>query len=326
MFPVGAYLAALFGAFIITSLVMPFWIRWCTRIGLVDEPGARKIHDSAIPLAGGLALLTGIAIPLIAGASVIQFGWLQTDGLEELQHGILRRGQQLLIILFGAVSMAAIGWLDDKHELPARTKFFGQVIVAIFVALSGTKITLFVHNDIFAYAITVLWIVSVTNALNFLDNMNGLCAGLGAIAAVAFGIIAVIHGQYLVAIFCLLTCGSLFAFLPFNYPKASAFLGDSGSHLIGYLLAILAILPDFHSASNPKAWAVLTPLLILGVPLLDMAWVVINRLRHGQPFYLGDTTHISHRLVKLGFSKTKAVAFVWVIGLVCAFGAVLLNR
>lgn len=325
MFPLGAYLGALFGAFIVTILVMPFWIRWCSRNGIIDDPGGRKIHDSAIPLAGGLAVLTGIAIPLLAGTTVIQFGWFQPDGITELQHGLLRRGQQLLLILLGAVAMTALGWYDDKHELSARTKFAGQAIIALFVAISGTKITLFIHSDLFAYAVTVLWIVGVTNAMNFLDNMNGLCGGLGAIAAAAFTAIAVMHGQYLVAIFCLLTCGALLAFLPFNFPKASTFLGDSGSHLVGYLLAILAILPDFYSDKHPKEWKVLTPLLILAVPLLDMAWVVYSRWRRRQAIYLGDNTHISHRLVKLGLTKTQAVIAVWLIGLACAVGAVLLN-
>ena len=115
-----------------------------------------------------------------------------------------------------------------------------------------------------------------------------------------------------------LTCGALVGFLPHNFPRASAFLGDAGSHLAGYLLAVLAILPHFHTAKEPKL-AVLSPLLILAVPLGDLAWVVVIRWRLGKPFYIGDNNHFSHRLVRRGFSKTKAVLLIWLLAIVLGF-------
>ena len=117
----------------------------------------------------------------------------------------------------------------------------------------------------------------------------------------------------------LLTCGALLGFLPFNFPKASAFLGDAGSHLTGYLLAVLAILPHFYTAVNPRPFAVLTPLLILAVPLGDLVWVVVLRWRLGKPVYLGDNNHLSHRLVHGGLSPTRAVLLIWLLAAV--FGA-----
>jgi UDP-GlcNAc:undecaprenyl-phosphate/decaprenyl-phosphate GlcNAc-1-phosphate transferase len=144
-----------------------------------------------------------------------------------------------------------------------------------------------------------------------MDNMNGLCAGLGAIGAALFAIVAAMNGQYLVAIIGFLMCGALLGFLPYNYPNARAFLGDAGSHLVGYLLAVLAILPHFYSEHNPRPWAVFTPLLVLAVPLADLVWVVILRWRMGKPFYVGDTNHLSHRLVRRGFSKPRAVLLIW---------------
>src|SRR5207302_6666765 len=134
---------------------------------------------------------------------------------------------------------------------------------------------LFVPNLLFSYAITILWILTLINAFNFMDNMNGLCAGLGAIGAWYFAIIAAADGQYLVALIAFLTFGALLGFLPYNFPRAWAFLGDAGSHLIGYLLAVLAILPHFYNPRHQRPLAVLTPLLVLAVPLLDMGWVVI---------------------------------------------------
>src|SRR5207245_4820492 len=179
------------------------------------------------------------------------------------------------------------------------------------VAASGVQITLFVHSTIFHYAITILWTITLINAFNFMDNMNGLCAGLGAIAALYFGLLAAAQGQYLVALIAFLTFGALLGFLPYNFPKARAFLGDAGSHLLGYVLAVLAILPHFYTPRHPRRWAVLMPLLVLAVPLLDLVWVVALRWRIGQPFYVGDTNHLSHRVVRLGISPTRAVLIIW---------------
>src|SRR5678815_150666 len=120
-----------------------------------------------------------------------------------------------------------------------------------------------------------------------------------------------IRDRYLVALLAFLAFGALLGFLPYNFPRARAFLGDSGSHLVGYLLAVIAILPHFHSEKHPHPLAVLMPLLVLAVPLGDLAWVVILRTRMGKPFYIGDTNHLSHRLVRLGLSKTTAVLLIW---------------
>ncbi len=319
-FPFNVYLASWLGAAGISALSLPLWRAWCRRVGLMDEPGARKIHARPIPLAGGLALLSGLCLPPLVGALVLfgpvglgRGGLLDQLTAQLVAHGFRRRAVELAAILLGAIGMTALGLLDDKYELRPRAKFAGQLLVAVVVAAAGARITLFVHNVVFSYAITVLWILTVTNALNFLDNMNGLCAGLGAIGAAFFAFSAAASGQYLVAMMALLACGALLGFLPYNFPKATAFLGDSGSHLAGYLLAVLAILPHFYTAQNPRPLAVLSPLLILAVPLLDLVWVVALRWRRGQPFYVGDTNHFSHRLVRRGLSQTTAVLVIWLI-------------
>ncbi len=325
-FPTNLYLAALLGSFLLSLAALPLWRAWCIRTGHVDAPGHRKIHDQPIALAGGLAVLTGILLPLLGGVLLLGVGDLTGAGLPEIRHGFARRGLQLVAILGGAVGMVILGWLDDRHELRASVKFTGQVFIALLVAAADVRITLFVENAWFSYAVTVFWILAVVNALNLMDNMNGLCAGLGAIGAGSLGCIAMLHGQYLVGTLCLLVCGALLGFLPFNYPAASAFLGDAGSHLVGFLLGVLAILPDFYSSKYPKMWAVFTPLLILAVPLLDMAWVVWRRWQRGQPFYVGDTTHLSHRMVQRGFSKAQATAAIWALAGACGIAAVWLNR
>lgn len=334
MFPFNLYILALIASAGVTFASLPCWRRWSHRSGFVDDPGHRKIHDAPISLAGGLAVMTGVVIPLLAAAALI-YGGLWMDRASgsgtasaagsavrslvspeiqgALAYGISARATQLGAILLGACGMVVLGWMDDKHELRPAIKFGGQLLIASIVAGAGVRITLFVDNLLFSYLVTVLWILTVTNAFNFMDNMNGLCAGLGAIGTWHFGSSAAIHGQYLVATLAFLVCGALLGFLPYNFPRASVFLGDTGSHLVGFLMAVLAILPHFYTNENPNALAVLTPLLLLAVPLGDLIWVVMLRLRIGKPFYIGDTNHLSHRLVRRGWGRSQAVLLIWLM-------------
>lgn len=314
-FPLNVYLPAFLGALLTTFVTLPLWRRWCRSSGLVDEPGHRKIHSEPIPLAGGLAVFVGMAAPLLVAVVVASAHRLPASALP-LTHGLGKRGSQLAVIMLGALGMLILGWWDDKRELPPIAKLAGQILIAAAVATSGVRITLFIPNVAISFALTILWILTVTNALNFMDNMNGLCTGLGVIGCAWFALSAAIAGQYLVALLALLASGALLGFLPYNFPKASAFLGDSGSHLVGYLLAILAILPHYYTADHPSAVAVLVPLLILAVPLGDLVWVVLLRLRLGKPFYVGDTNHLSHRLVRRGLSQRTAVLIIWLIAAV----------
>jgi UDP-GlcNAc:undecaprenyl-phosphate GlcNAc-1-phosphate transferase len=324
-FPYNFYFAAIAIAFLLSFASLPICRKWCIRIGLIDDPGHRKIHDQPIPLAGGLAVMTGVLVPVLLGSAFLSLcrAWPElaripgvSAAIPRLQHGLSVRAVELAVILCGALGMLVLGVLDDKHELSPRAKFIGQFLIAACVAACGVRITLFVHNIVFSYAITILWILTVINAFNFMDNMNGLCAGLGAVGAWYFAIVAAAEGQYLVALIAFLTFGALFGFLPYNFPRARAFLGDSGSHLVGYLLAVLAILPHFYTVRHQKRWAVLVPLFVLAVPLADLVWVVLLRWRTGQPFYVGDNNHLSHRLVHLGLSRTRAVLLIWLLAAV----------
>jgi UDP-GlcNAc:undecaprenyl-phosphate GlcNAc-1-phosphate transferase len=312
-FPFNFFCAALAAALATTLLALPLWRRWCLRANLVDDPGRRKIHDRPVPLAGGLAVLTGLLLPLAAGALILKLDLNIAAHTFPIAHGLERRGLELVAIALGAVAMVVLGVLDDKHELKPLPKFIGQLLIAVLVAIACKRITLFVHSAVFSYAVTILWVLTVVNAFNFMDNMNGLCAGLGAIGAWQFAGIAAADGQYLVALIAFLTCGALVGFLPYNFPNARAFLGDAGSHLVGYLLAVLAILPHFYTKQNPRPLAVLSPLLVLAVPLADLAWVVILRTLAGKPFYIGDTNHLSHRLVRAGLSRPRAVLLIWLL-------------
>ena len=336
-FPFNIYVLVAASACATVLATLPLWRKWCLRTGLVDDPGHRKIHDQPIPLAGGLAVMTGLLVPTLlaclalwwqrdsgshGGVSLIfgstpqgvgRLGMMDPDSAFLLQYGLGRRATELTCILLGAFGILLVGWLDDKHELRPRAKFAGQFLIALCVASSGVRITLFVPSLIFSYVITILWILTVINAFNFMDNMNGLCAGLGVIGAYHFAMMAAADNQYLVALIAFLTFGALLGFLPYNFPRARAFLGDAGSHLVGYLLAVLAILPHFYTVRHTRRWAVLIPLLVLAIPLVDLVWVVVLRWRIGQPFYQGDTNHLSHRLVRRGFTQWQSVVAIWVV-------------
>jgi len=312
-FPFNFFLAAFAGAFLTTLLALPLWRKWCLRTNLVDDPGHRKIHTTPIPLAGGFAVLTGILLPLAAGAILLKLGIVKISSAGLIVHGIDRRAMELAVLALGAVAITILGWLDDKHELKALPKFIGQILIAVAVAAACKRITLFVQSDVFSYVVTILWLLTVINAFNFMDNMNGLCAGVGAIGAFIFALIAATNGEYLVALTGFLMCGALAGFLPWNFPNARAFLGDAGSHLVGYLLAVMAILPHFYTRQNPRPLAVLAPLLVLAIPLLDLAQVSLFRTLNKKPFWIGDTNHLSHRLVRAGFSKTTSVILLWLV-------------
>ncbi|HOK78090.1 MAG TPA: hypothetical protein PLW35_10260, partial [Verrucomicrobiota bacterium] len=147
---------------------LPAWRRWCVRSGVVDDPGHRKIHSEPIPLAGGLAVSTGLVVPIAAGLVALRVGLFDAGTVSVLAHGFDRRQLQLIAVVGGALGMVFLGWLDDRYELRPSLKFAGQVLIAFVVAMAGVRITLFVPSIVFSVAVTVLWIVTLTNALNFM--------------------------------------------------------------------------------------------------------------------------------------------------------------
>jgi UDP-GlcNAc:undecaprenyl-phosphate GlcNAc-1-phosphate transferase len=311
------YLGTLLAAAGLTFAATPLWRAWCHRFGWMDAPGHRKLHHSATPLAGGPAIFSAMLLSLLGLWAALRFHWsFEAGDLESLEHALAPGLRQFAAVLGGALGMTFLGGLDDRIEMRPAWKFIGQLIIASLVAAGGVRITLFVPNLVFSYVVTVLWILTVTNAFNFMDNMNGLCPGLAAIAGCLFGVWAAASGQPPIAGLAFLLAGACLGFLPWNFPRASAFLGDAGSHLLGFLLAALSILPSFYSKERPHHLAVLAPLLILAVPLADLGWVVLLRWRRGQPFYVGDTNHLSHRLVQRGLSPVWAVALIWLLAAV----------
>lgn len=269
-------------------------------------------------LAWLLTLAIGILIS-VAGRRLLppDFDFV-TPGLQNIRNN-------LLLITVCATLITLFGTLDDRKPMRAGKKFFLQFLIAALSAAWGPRLTLGISNPILCWVLTVLWIMTVINALNFFDNMDGLAGGAAMIAALFLLLIASYRGQHFVAMLAAATGGSSMGFLFHNRPPAKIFMGDGGSHFLGYCLALICILTTFYvSGESLTCTPVLIPLLVLGIPLFDAVMVVLIRLKNKQPFYIGDNRHISHRFSKLGLSRPHAVLLVCLLCFIAGAGAVTL--
>ncbi|MCX7824666.1 MAG: undecaprenyl/decaprenyl-phosphate alpha-N-acetylglucosaminyl 1-phosphate transferase [Verrucomicrobiae bacterium] len=299
-------------AFVIAAIVAliatPAAMSASRRLGFMDEPGSRKSHAGPMPLLGGVAVFMAVVL------GALGTGWPTTAA----------DSHRLLGVLGGGALALVLGLTDDRRDLRAGPKLAGQILIAVVAAAGGLRVTLFIPVPALQWLLTVLWLATVMNALNFLDNMDGLCAGVGAICALIFGGIALAHQQTLAATLAAATAGALAGFLPWNFPRAKIFLGDSGSHFTGFMLGALAMLPDYyvHQQPSPTQLPVLIPVIVLALPLFDLVAVMWSRWRRGAPIHIGDANHLSHRLVQLGLSRFGAVLVLHTLTLVLSLGAV----
>ena len=298
------------------------------RLGLVDKPHheAHKNHGRVTAVGGGSAMFLAWATTLLLG--VLGLLWLTTRGsgdlpdTGELLVGLGNMRRQMCLLLGGTLVLTAVGLIDDIRPMKAGRKFLWQIIVAAVTACWGPRLTFGCHISFLTWAVTTLWIVTIINAVNFFDNMDALAGGTAAIACFFFLIVACLRGQFLVSGLAAVTGGCICGFLWYNRPPARIFMGDSGSHLLGYLLAVISILTTFYLPSDsPTASPLLIPLLVLGIPLFDAVAVVLIRLRLHKPVYVGDNRHLSHRFVSLGLSRAQAVFVIWLLSFITGAGA-----
>ncbi|MDD5599230.1 MAG: MraY family glycosyltransferase, partial [Victivallaceae bacterium] len=224
---------------------------------------------------------------------------------------------RLLIICLGAFCAVLLGLIDDRFGMSAMAKFGGQFLIAAIVVIFGkVQISAFFSNPVIVSAISIAWFMLLMNAINFFDNMDGLAVGTVTIAMGLFAVVASINEQYFVATLGALTCGVGAGFWFFNHSPATIFMGDSGSHLLGYLTAVISASVTFYSPLKDNSlFSILVPLFILAVPLFDTLAVVAIRIRAGKPVYIGDHNHISHRFVKMGMNRKQAVFMVHLLSL-----------
>jgi UDP-GlcNAc:undecaprenyl-phosphate GlcNAc-1-phosphate transferase len=267
--------------------------RWLAlKLGILDRPAARKVHAAPIPRFGGIAMYGAVVIALIVFRNRFYF-------------------DQLVSILLGATWVSLLGVWDDRWGLRPALKLAGQVVAAVILIITGVQVQ-FLASDILNWAVTAIWVVGLTNAINFLDNMDGLSGGVAAIASAFFLLMAVQNGQYLVGGLSAALLGASVGFLVYNFNPASIFMGDTGSLFLGFMLAALGIKLRFPTNTDAITWMV--PVIVLGVPIFDTSLVVFSRIRRGLHPVTPGKDHTSHRLVRMGFTQREAVMLHYLMG------------
>ena len=307
--------AALLAAGVISFLTTPLVKSLANHMGAIDVPkDDRRMHTVPIPRMGGLAIFIGFLLSILVFSTGID---------RELQS-----------ILLGAIVLVILGVLDDKYTLGAKLKLAVQILAAAIVVFYGDlridRLTnpfgssLYSYWDfgIFSYPITILWIVALTNAVNFIDGLDGLACGVSCISSVNLLVIALLVSDAQVSIMMAALTGACLGFVPYNFNPAKIFMGDTGSTFLGFTLATVSIQGLF------KAYTVISfavPFLILGLPIFDICFAVIRRVAHHQSPMAADRGHIHHRLIDMGFSQKQTVAIAYVLTGILGLAAVLLT-
>jgi UDP-GlcNAc:undecaprenyl-phosphate GlcNAc-1-phosphate transferase len=312
----------------LSAAIVPTTRKLAGRLGALDAPGKRKIHHTPTPRMGGVAVYVAfvgvVLIGFYAATVVIAHGNdpALVAFLKPLEVAHLVQGK-LLAVVVGATVAFMVGLLDDTlgTRFPVWMKALGQLAAAVILILGDVR-TSFMPYEFLNHLVTILWIFGIANAFNLLDNMDGLCAGVAFVASAVLFLNAWALGEMLVCLIFAAFLGSLLGFLFYNYNPASVFLGDCGSLFIGYMMAALTLLERYVSNASSTLFPVFMPVLVLAIPLIDTTTVVIIRLKEHRPIYVGDTRHLSHRLVSLGFSQRAAVLFIYLATLCFGLGAI----
>ena len=316
-------------AFALAALLVPLSVRLARRFGVLDDPGPRKVHARPTPRIGGIAVwaaFTSVVLAGYVGAPILaRLPWVETrlaGPLAMLQEAY-RVETKLMAMLLGGTLAFGVGLLDDVlgNRFRVGFKFAGQLLAAGVLVLGGIR-TDVLFNDALNVALTIVWVVGITNAFNLLDNMDGLSAGVAFVACLVLLLNAWLLGEFFISLVLVALMGALLGFLVYNWHPASVFLGDCGSLFIGFTLASLTLLQRYVSHASSTLFPVLMPVLVLALPILDTATVTVIRLREGRPIYVGDSRHLSHRLVSLGMRPPLAVATIYLMALAIGLGAV----
>lgn len=296
-------------AFGVSLAATPFVRLLAYKIGAVDIPDARRVHDHPIPRMGGLAIFYGFLISVLCFVPV---------------------DKQLRGILIGSLIIVSLGIVDDVKQLGAKIKFLIQLFVAVIVVCHGVVIQYIsvpsfisesgiLNLGSFAYPITIIWIVGVTNAVNLIDGLDGLAVGVSSISTFSLFFIAVLTGEMQVALIAASLAGGCLGFLPYNFNPAKIFMGDTGSTFLGYMLSIVCIQGLF------KGYAIISfiiPFLILGLPIFDTGFAIVRRIWNKKPIMAPDRGHLHHKLMDMGFSQKQTVAILYIITSILALSAV----
>lgn len=321
-------------SFLVSALLTHLLRDLAIRLNVLDHPGERKMQQAPVPLLGGvgiaLTFYVVIAVNLLLLVPVRQLG---VEWLEANVFAFLGRGNELAWklagVFAGSLIIVIVGVIDDLKALRPEGKLVGQILAALVLVGSGIRFDVFneipAANVVVAGAATVIWVVAMTNAMNFLDNMDGLSAGVSVIAAFAFFACFLPTQQTFVCVLLMVFAGAVSGFLYHNFNPARIYMGDAGAMFCGYILATVAVLGTFYTQeTTPSRVALAAPFLALSVPVFDTLSVVYIRWRRGESIMKGDKRHFSHRLVEIGMTPRQAVEFIYLVAGVTGLGAVLL--
>jgi UDP-GlcNAc:undecaprenyl-phosphate GlcNAc-1-phosphate transferase len=300
-------------------------------------------------LLGGVAIYLAFNLVIVLNLIILvlspdlEFSWLEANVLTFFGENNIR---PLIGVFAGGFIIFLLGVVDDVKSLSPEIKLLGQIVAGFVLVLSGVHVDFFVDTLLlrfeffsempeltFSYvtatvsgSLTIFWIVLMTNSMNLLDNMDGLCGGVSGIAALSFFLCVLPQQEYFVCVLLMAFAGSVAGFLYHNLNPARIFMGDAGAMFAGYILATVAVLGTFYTESNPSQIAVAAPLLALCVPLFDTARVIYIRWRRGESIMKGDKRHFSHRLVELGMTPRQAVEFIFLVAAVTGLGGALIGQ
>ncbi len=304
------YIAAFASAFAVSLLATPFAKKLSIKVGAIDYPKKRGMHKEPIPRMGGVAIVLGFVITMAVLSPFVY----------EL------RSMQFVGFIIGALIIVVVGMLDDIYSLSATAKLAFQIVAAVIVIFTGTKIDFvtwpFVANFSFlSVPITLIWIIGVTNAVNLIDGVDGLAAGVSSICALCLLVLCVLSGTPLAVMLTATLAGSCFGFLPRNFSPAEVIMGDTGALFLGFVLSTTSIIGVF------KGYAILSvviAVLVLALPIFDTLFAMIRRALNGKPIMEADRGHLHHRLIDSGLSHSMAVIILYGLSAICGLGAILI--
>lgn len=304
------YLVVYFGSLILALLATPVVIWLARRIGAVDRPGIRTVHKLPIPRIGGVAIFLSAMVVIV---SVIFVN-------DNIGQAFRAAWLQLVTLLGSATLIFAIGLVDDLKGLPARVKFLAELLVALVLCLAGIRISNIAVTDQWvlplgewAWLLTLLWVIGITNAVNLSDGLDGLAAGVSAIACGVMAIFAIHGGQIIMGVLMLALLGSLSGFLFFNFNPAKVFMGDCGSLFLGFTIASASVMGTTKSAALV---GLALPALALGVPIFDTLLSMLRRFLERRSLFAPDRSHFHHRLLDLGLHQRHAVMAIYLVTLI----------